>query len=85
MTGRPSWQTWTIVALERTPTLRPISSHATEERVRPTLMRMSGPTAAVADFPGLYLRGLFTGGRHRAHITPGPVGELPVVDLPTVL
>lgn len=39
----------------------------------------------VLDFPGMYLRDLFTEGRHRAQLTPGPAGEVPVVDLRTVL
>lgn len=39
----------------------------------------------VLDFPGMYLRDLFTEGRYRAHLTPGLAGELPVVDLRTVL
>ncbi|WNZ09442.1 hypothetical protein [Streptomyces sp. 11x1] len=39
----------------------------------------------VLDFPGMYLRDLFAEGRYRAYLTPGLAGELPVVDLRTVL
>jgi hypothetical protein len=39
----------------------------------------------VLDFPGMYLRDLFAEGRHRAYLTPHLSGELPVVDLRTIL
>ncbi|MEV6319246.1 hypothetical protein [Streptomyces sp. NPDC051776] len=37
------------------------------------------------DFPGMYLRDMFTEGRHRDHLMAEEPGDLPVVDLRSVL